>query len=257
MDRELDDEPAGTDAGSLPAGPRSGVERSDWEACLREVLDGGLGELRLPLNAIVGWLGVLRNRQLDAASVDRALATLEQHARAQAQVLDDMAALVATITGETPLASRTVDLAEVAAEAVADVQRAADARSVTLRQVVDPGRVMVRADPDRLRQVLAHLVARTASAARRGGKVRVAIRHGASHAEVAIRDTTPETVPASSHPSDPRLDLGAVRTHRHLGLGVVRHVLGLHGGRLEIDGEDPDRPVFTAILPLAARSTPR
>lgn len=254
MDREVDDDVAGARTDGDPGGPRSGVERSDGEACLREVLEGGLGELRLPLNAIIGWLGVLRNRQLDAAAVDRALATLERHAQAQAQLLDDMAAMVGTLTGETPLASRVVDLAEVAAGAIADVQRAADARSVTLRQVVDPGRVVVRVDPERLRQVLAHLVARVAIATRRGGLVRVAIRHGASRAEVAIRDITPGAAPPSSHPSDPLLDLGAVRTHGYLGLGAVRHVLALHGGDLETEQVDGERPGYVVILPPAASS---
>lgn len=256
MDREVDDDVAGAQAADDPGGPRSGVERSAGEACLREVLEGGLGELRLPLNAMIGWLGVLRNRQLDGAAVERALATLERHAQAQAQLLDDMAAVVGTLTGETPLALRAVDLAEVAASAIADVQRAADARSVTLRQVVDPGRVVVRADPERLRQILAHLVARVSTATRRGGKVRVAIRHGTSRAEVAIRDITPGTVPPSSHPSDPLLDLGAVRTHGYLGLGAVRHVLALHAGRLETEQDDGERPGYVVVLPLAASAGP-
>ena len=247
MDREVDEEVA-----DGPATPRPGAEAKDGEACLREVLEGGLGELRLPLNAIIGWLGVLRNRHLDGVAVDRALATLERHAQAQAQLLDDMAAMVGTLTGEAPLGLRSVDLADVVAGAIADVQRAAAARSVTLRQVVDPGRLVVRVDPERIRQVLAHLVARAAAATRRGGKVRVAIRHGASGAEVAIRDITPGAPSPSSHPSDPLLELGAVRTHGYLGLGAVRHVLALHAGRLETEVGDGERREDVVFLPLAA-----
>jgi GAF domain-containing protein len=47
-------------------------------------------ELRAPLSAILGWARVLRSAHPDRDTMDRALASIERNARAQAKLLDDL-----------------------------------------------------------------------------------------------------------------------------------------------------------------------
>jgi signal transduction histidine kinase len=47
-------------------------------------------ELRTPLNAIVGWANMLRSGTLDEGRSKRAIEVIDQNARAQAQLIEDI-----------------------------------------------------------------------------------------------------------------------------------------------------------------------
>jgi GAF domain-containing protein len=67
------------------------LERALQEtARLRDNLTTLSHELRTPLSAILGWARVLRSAQPDPDTTDRALASIERNARAQAKLIDDL-----------------------------------------------------------------------------------------------------------------------------------------------------------------------
>ncbi|HKG23628.1 MAG TPA: PAS domain S-box protein, partial [Blastocatellia bacterium] len=70
-------------------------------------------ELRTPLNSIIGWLHIVRSRKLDEATTARALETIENNARMQARLINDLLDISRISSGKLNLNIAEVDLARV------------------------------------------------------------------------------------------------------------------------------------------------
>ncbi|HXG68366.1 MAG TPA: PAS domain S-box protein, partial [Blastocatellia bacterium] len=218
-------------------------------------------ELRTPLNAILGWARMLTTGRLDEATAARGLKAIEQNARAQAQLIEDLLDVSRIISGKLRLNARPIGIAPVIEAAVDSVRPAADAKGVTLQVVLDPGAGPVSADPDRLQQVVWNLLTNAVKFTPKGGRVQVRLARVNSDVEIAVSDTgqgiAPEFLPYVFDRFR-QADGSASRTHGGLGLGlaIVRHLVELHGGRVSADSAGKDQgATFTIRLPLIAVQT--
>jgi len=235
-------------------------------------------ELRTPLNAVLGWLHVIRTGKLDSATESRGFEAIERNIRLQAQVTGDLLDVSKSLTGRLSLDVVPVSLTRIVADAVDQVTTAATAKQVTLH-VASPDRsLIVRGDPNRLRQVVWHLLANAIKFTPRAGRIDVTVESNGS-ASVTVRDTGNGIDPAFL----PRIfdrftqaDASPTRASGGLGIGLslVRDLVERHGGeiramnrsdgpgaafvvRLPIRREDQhERPVRGTLPPLTA-SSPR
>jgi signal transduction histidine kinase/CheY-like chemotaxis protein len=216
-------------------------------------------ELRTPLNAILGWATLLRAGQLDKDKMQRALETIERNAKAQARLVDDLLDTSRIITGKLRLETQLVDLATVVASALDSVRHAAEAKGVDLVLQLPADVEPVLGDQNRLQQVVWNLLSNAVKFTPQGGRVEVLLRSVDSQVEVVVRDTgmgiRAEFLP---HVFDRfrQADGSTTREFGGLGLGlaIVRHLVELHGGKVqaESDGEDKGA-TFTIRLPFATR----
>jgi PAS domain S-box-containing protein len=221
-------------------------------------------ELRTPLTAILGWSHLLRTSDFDAAARARALDTIERNARAQTQLIDDLLDTSRIITGKLRLNVRPVDLASIVAAAAETARPAAEARSIRLRTLLDTQAGLISGDPDRLQQVVWNLLSNAIKFTPKGGNVEVRLERAAAHVEITVADTgrgiAPEFLP---HVFDRfrQADQTTTRTHGGLGLGlaIVRQLVELHGGSVQVESEGEGRGTsFIVSLPLLPphRETP-
>src|SRR5262245_45180648 len=87
-------------------------------------------ELRSPLSAIRTWVHLLRRGTLDQAKTERALATIEESAKLQAQLIEDLLDVSRIVSGKFHLDAHPVDLAAVIEAAIDTVRFAADAKEI-------------------------------------------------------------------------------------------------------------------------------
>src|SRR6478735_1483599 len=97
------------------------ASHDDWPALLADATR----ELRMPLNAVLGWVQILRTADGDEAQRRAALETIERNARLQAQLLDDLLDLARAGAGQLQLRVRPVDVGRVVAQAIDKLQLAA------------------------------------------------------------------------------------------------------------------------------------
>jgi PAS domain S-box-containing protein len=213
-------------------------------------------ELRTPLTAILGWSHLLQTSDFDAAARARALETIERNARAQTQLIDDLLDTSRIITGKLRLDVRPVDLASVVAAATETARPAAEARDIRLRTLLDTQAGLISGDPDRLQQVVWNLLSNAIKFTPKGGSVEVRLGRTAAHVEITVTDTgrgiAPEFLP---HVFDRfrQADQTTTRTHGGLGLGlaIVRQLVELHGGSVQVESEGEGRGTsFNVSLPL-------
>jgi len=213
-------------------------------------------ELRTPLNAIVGYARLLRGGMLVGEKAVRGLETLERNARWLSQIVEDVLDVSRIVAGKIRLDVQTVHLPLVIHNAVATVQPAADAKGVRLQAIIDPGIGPVSGDPDRLQQVVWNLVANAVKFTGRGGRVQIRLERVDSNVEVVVSDTGEGIAPSFLPYVFERFrqaDAGITRKAGGLGLGlaIVRHIVEMHGGRVEAASEGEGQgATFRVRLPL-------
>ena len=202
-------------------------------------------ELRTPLNAILGWSEMLLHERLNPTEVRHALEVIDRNARAQASLVDDVLDVSRIISGKLRLAMRPVDLVESAHAALDAVRPAADAKGIELVASVPTDAVVV-GDPDRLQQICWNLLSNAVKFTPRGGRVDVRVQRTDAQVELEVQDTgagiAPEFLPHLFERFR-QADSSTTRQHGGLGLGlaIVRHLVELHGGRVDRRKRGPGR----------------
>jgi PAS domain S-box-containing protein len=192
-------------------------------------------ELRTPLNAVVGWSRLLRSGQLDQDGIAHALEVIERNASAQRQIIEDLLDVSRIITGKLRINTQRVDLLLVIHAAIDAVRPAAEAKEIDLRLHFEAPDTIVRADVERLQQVLWNLLANAVKFTPQCGSVDLYLRQHGSLAEIRIEDSGPG-IPVEFLPRIferfSQADGSSTRKHGGLGLGlaIVRHLVELHGG---------------------------
>ena len=125
-------------------------------------------ELRTPLNAILGWTTMLRDGNVQAKQVMRALDTIHRNATAQVRIVNDLLDVSRIVRGNLQLSARMMLLGPVVTFAVESVTPTAQARGVSLTVSVDPEPITVWGDQDRLQQVLWNLLSNAVKFTPRG-----------------------------------------------------------------------------------------
>ncbi|AXK72984.1 response regulator [Lysobacter sp. TY2-98] len=214
-------------------------------------------ELRTPLTSILGWSEMLASGRLSPEMVERAVQTIDRNARAQAQIVEDLLDISRIVSGKLHLAVREIDAMQPVEAAVDAVRPAALARGVRLEvHRSDAGHM--RADPDRLQQVIWNLVANAVKFTERGGVVDVSVTRVDDAVEIRVRDTgrgiDAEFLPRVFERFS-QVDASSTREHGGLGLGlsIVRHLVEMHGGTVRAESAGSGHGAeFVVCLPVSA-----
>jgi signal transduction histidine kinase len=202
-------------------------------------------ELRTPLAVIRA--GVARVMQQPAARVSEVAPTLDAvdaEAVRLGGLVDDLLALARTDAGSADLDLRSLDLADVAAEALAALEPLASRRAVRLALDVEP--VPMTGDPDRLRRLVTVLADNAIRHGHEGGEVRVTVRQGS----LVVDDDGPGIPPTDRAQVFERFWRGpsAAPGGSGLGLAIAAWIVERHGGRITVADSPAGGARFTVTL---------
>ena len=196
-------------------------------------------ELRTPITALQALLENLADgvTRPEPAALRTALAQTQRLGRLVAQLLD----LSRLEAGAVPLHRRDVELSPLLA-AAADEARALG-RPVEVAVDVEPG-LHLRADPERLAQVLANLLDNATRHSPDGGRVEVVARRAPSGVRLEVLDAGPGIAEADRSVVFERFARtdgarASADGGSGLGLAIVRWVVELHGGAVAVGAPPP------------------
>jgi signal transduction histidine kinase/ActR/RegA family two-component response regulator len=219
-------------------------------------------ELRTPLNAILGWSRMLTAGRLGEAQRERAITTIERNAVAQAKLIDELLDVSRIISKKLRLSLRALDWRGLVEATAHSMRPAAEAKGLTLSIVLDPEPLPIMGDSDRLAQVVSNLVSNAIKFTPTGGRIAIALRHGdGGAAQLSVRDDgigIREEFIAYVFDRFRQADGSRTRTHGGLGLGlaIVRHLVELHGGQVNVASEGVGKGTeLTVTIPLLAEGT--
>ena len=195
-------------------------------------------ELRSPLNAILGWNRILALKCHDNPEVGAITPRIEQSAKAQLKMVNDLLDLGRVSTGKLKVEIRSMQLARVARLAIDAARPAAAAKGIEIVPRLDAAMGELRGDPDRLQQVIGNLLSNAVKFTGAGGRITVGLREEeGGFTELTVADTgqgiAPELLP---HIFDRfrQGDNSSTRQASGLGLGLTlaHEIVALHGGSI-------------------------
>jgi signal transduction histidine kinase len=211
-------------------------------------------DLRNPLSAVQGYVGLLRDELIDASPLVQ-------------QYLDDVETLVlkalglvATILDVDELedgmlhAHRApVVLAELVERARAGSRAHVEVRQITLHVDV-PEQLVLHADRELLWRVIENLLDNSTRYAPRGGRCEITAARSAGTIEVAIGNSGPPVPPADREAIFGRYfqverRRASARANRGLGLYFCKLAVEAHGGTIHVEERGELGAVFVVRLP--------
>lgn len=213
-------------------------------------------ELRSPLNAILGWSRLLRDRRLDAARTEQALASIERNAQAQTQLIEDLLDISRIIRGKVRLNLQPLPLEPIIQAALGTVQPTASTKSIQLTAHCSPQAGLVAGDAERLQQVIWNLLSNAIKFTPEHGQVTISLSPTGSLLRLQVQDTgkgiAPDFLPYIFDRFR-QADATTTRSQGGLGLGlaIVRNLVELHGGSVYAESTGVGQgATFTVDLPL-------
>lgn len=212
-------------------------------------------ELRSPLNAILGWARLLRTRELDKQTTNRALETIERNTQTQVQLIEDLLDVSRMIRGDLQLTMAPVSLATLIEDTVTSMSLAAEAKQIQLCSTLNTN-CQVLGDNSRLQQIITNLVTNAIKFTPKGGSIEISLQKNGSQAQIEVTDTgkgiSQEFLP---HIFDRfrRADSSTTRSTDGLGLGlaIVSHLTRLHNGAVSASSPGVGQgATFTVMLPV-------
>jgi signal transduction histidine kinase len=221
-------------------------------------------ELRTPLNAIGGYAELLemgiRGPVTPQQSDDlRRIQTSQRHLLG---LINEVLNYAKLETGTVQYDLADVPVREVLTTAESLVAPQARANGLTLALTECPATVVVRADAEKLRQILVNLLSNAIKFTPGGGHVDMACAHLGAVVAIRVRDTgigiPPDKLQVIFDPFvQVRSDL--TRTHEGTGLGLAisRDLARGMGGDLTVQSVVGQGSTFTLTLPFATSANPR
>jgi PAS domain S-box-containing protein len=228
-------------------------------------------ELRSPLNPILGWTKLLKNRKCDEATLSKALDTIERNVKLQIQLIDDLLDISRILRGKLILNTNPVDLAAVIDAALETVRTAAQIKALQIETNIDINVGQVLGDFNRLQQVVTNLLTNGVKFTPNGGTVQVILSssygikgampcaptpHSPNYAQIIVKDTgkgiSPEFLPHIFEYFRQE-DSSTTRQFGGLGLGlaIVSNIVEMHNGTITAGSPGEGQgATFTIKLPI-------
>jgi len=215
-------------------------------------------ELRTPLTSIKGLVETLCDGAKDDLAVrDKFLETVGGETDRLIRLVNDLLILSRADSQALTLNLEDVDLLELARAAAAELQPQADARRIVVIVNTLDHESPVRADPDRIKQVLVNLLANAIQYSHPNGEVMVSlnIRRLDGQVSLKVQDNgigIPAEALSRVGQRFYRVDKARSRAQggSGLGLAIARALLEAHGGNLQVESQEGKGTTVTATLPV-------
>jgi PAS domain S-box-containing protein len=216
-------------------------------------------ELRNPLAPICNAIDILKlSDDLDPAIV-HVRDVMERQVTHMVRLVDDLLEVSRITRGKTELRRELVDLSAVLASAVETSRPYIEAAGHHLVVSISPSPMTVNADATRLVQVVVNLLNNAAKYSERSGQIWLTAQRKGSEAVLSVRDTglgIPSDMLLRVFDMYAQVDSHASHSRGGLGIGLplAKHLIEMHGGRIEARSDGPGAgSEFIIRLPLALR----
>ncbi|MDH4184023.1 MAG: PAS domain S-box protein [Nitrospinota bacterium] len=219
-------------------------------------------EVRTPLNSIIGFASLLASDNASKFTETQRdfISRIKSSGEHLLELFDEILELSRIESGKMTLPQREVDLCEVALSAMATASDLAKTNGI---RMVGPDLLNgchVLGDFSRLTQVLVNLLTNGIKYNKRGGEVALSFKNDGSDVRITVADNglgvPPDKVDMLFEPFDRLGAEGLNIKGTGIGLTVVKKLVGMMGGRVEVETALGAGSKFHVIMPRIEKSSP-
>jgi two-component system phosphate regulon sensor histidine kinase PhoR len=209
-------------------------------------------ELRTPLTAIRGYVEALSDTPLPADG-RKFLEIIGRHSLRMERLVLDLLRLARLDAGQETLEYADCSVASLVGAVEHDMEPLLTARRQRLQVDLAPDAASVRGDPAKLHDVLRNLIENAINYGPEGSAIEVGSRRTDAGIALTVADRGPG-IPAADLPRIferfYRVDRSRTRDPGGTGLGlsIVRHIIELHGGRVQAANRPDGGAIFTVTI---------
>ncbi|GAC1315793.1 MAG: hypothetical protein NVSMB25_00310 [Thermoleophilaceae bacterium] len=220
------------------------------ERARREFIANASHELRTPIFSLGGFVELLQDEQLDAATRDEFLQTMREQVDRLGKLAVDLLDLSRLDAGSLELNTDSVDLAELADTIAAEFRPvvAAHGTALAVRSARRP--VAALCDRQRMAQIMRILLDNALRHTPEGTSVIVSTDRQNGTAEFAVTDRGPGVEAATRGQLFERFYTGDAARGSGLGLAIAKELAERMDGHISLQSR-PGKTVFTVVLPVA------
>lgn len=213
-------------------------------------------ELRNPLAPISAAAQLLAGNA-DPAHVQRASDVIARQVAHMTVLVDDLLDVSRVTRGDVVLQMGTVDMRNVVQAAVEQVRPLIQRKSQFLNITTSQDNLFIEGDQNRLVQILSNVLNNAAKFTQPGGDIHLHAELDGSEVKISVRDNGAGMAPALLNGAFELFVQGATTIDRSqgglgIGLALVKHLVGLHGGSVSAYSDGPDTgSLFIIRIPLA------
>ena len=216
-----------------------------------EFLSHAAHELRTPMTSIFGYSEMLLAMEFDPQTQRELLDIIHRQTAALVKIIDELLDLARIdARGTLDFHMQTLDLLDLTQKTIADLNFDADKWPVHISaQLAD---ITAIADQAKIRQALINVLGNAQKYSPQGGPIQVSFLRENDLVGIRICDhglgLTPEQL---KHIGQRfwRADISGNVPGTGLGVGIVKEILELHGGRLQVESSYGQGSTFTLWLP--------
>ena len=211
-------------------------------------------ELRSPLTSIIGFAEMIADGTIGSLNPQQAeyMEHITTSSSSLLAIVNDILDLATVDAGIMALNIAEVDIRQVAESSVEGLRDRIDGQSITLRLNIPDEIGTFRADEQRVRQILFNLIANAVRFSDAGGSIEISGQRDAGWVIYTVQDFgagIPESmIPKIFQPFEGRGAQGR-RRGAGLGLSIVKSLVELHGGTIQVASSEGEGTVVTVRLP--------
>jgi NtrC-family two-component system sensor histidine kinase KinB len=235
---------------------RDQTDERDLEMMKLDFVSMAAHELRTPITAIRGYLGLLSNEQTELSSSSKQSIERAQSSASQLVGLINNLLNVSKIEGGSMHMSYTkVDWVKVVQDSVTDHRFSADEKNIKLHFTKPDKHISLVADEIAIKEVINNLISNAIHYTEEGGHVTVGIKLDGKRVFTSVQDDgigmAPNVLPrlfTKFYRAKGGLASGSGGTG--LGLYIAKSIVELHKGKIWVESEEGQGSTFTFSLPV-------
>lgn len=212
-------------------------------------------DLRTPLTSIIGYLGLIEDKQYQSEEdILKYTHTAYEKAKQMKNLVEDLFEYTKVQQHGAPVNIMRIDLNQLLEQLTASFELEGQHRGIEISSKVVPNPLMIEADPEKLGRVFNNLVANAFKYGNGASYIRVDARQRADQVEVTVaNDGAPIPAQFLDHLFERFYRAEASRSRATggtgLGLAIVKSIVDLHHGTVTVTS-DENETAFVVTLPL-------
>ncbi|MBN1531618.1 MAG: SpoIIE family protein phosphatase [Spirochaetes bacterium] len=220
-------------------------------------------EIRTPLTLILSPIESVLQKKFSGEVDEEFFRSMHRNAVRLIGLVNSLLDFSKIDAGKMTLSLRMVDMVEFLESRIHSTKDAFDSRGIYLELVSESGALRFNFDPEMMDRIVMNLLSNALKFTERGGAVKVEVGKRGEACRISFADTgcgIPSDRIQSVFERFSRADAGATRKYEGTGIGLalVKEMVSLHGGRMDIQSRDIDNfpedhgTVVTIELPMDA-----